>query len=114
MRWPWGRKKAEVAPPSEDITEPREAILTPRVFDYALPPGLRQGMWVTRLGQPPVGILIGIPEPGQALVAIVDGEGKEVGRGLISIPELFQARWEQIPPSRRGITPEQARAKGYI
>ena len=108
MRWPWQKKKEEEVPVQSVVFEPA-AVAAP------LPRGVRRGMWVTVGGELPAGIVTGPGSyPHEVLVDFVSPDNGVLDTKTVPLEFLRQAKWEQIPESRRGITPEQARRLGYI
>lgn len=70
----------------------------------------RNHMWV--MSPTGVGVLFKYSFP-NSLVHLVDAKGETIKEIEVATLELKQAKWEEIPETRRGISQEAAAKLGY-
>lgn len=100
--WPFTKKKEEpiVAAPVVETATPRTLV------DYI---GWRENMWVVT----PDGVGIVFKLGVDTEVHMVDADGYTLYSKVYPILSLRQAKYEEIPLARRGISVEDASALGY-
>jgi hypothetical protein len=86
-------------------------VPTPELL-YQPPVWLKAKKWVTHQGA--VGIITDTSDFGFAWVDFVDSSGLTTLSLKVPVQEISLARYDNIPPSRMGISRDAARGLGYM
>lgn len=107
MRWPWIKEPS--APPRVHVVTPQRHVVNLKKTTGG---AFRNGMWVVVGELRRAGILRDSNELGVADVMLVQEDGTNLLEVHVPLSELTQAKWLDIPESRRPNA-SMAAAMGY-